>query len=228
MMSVYACPLFCICLSPIPIILTWPVIWLLNYSLFFHLQICPNALWYSSNNCECLNFNLHVSFSPISHLYLNYFLIMLTFSVPKLTGKRKRMSDGIEPDQAKEKKTVTTQSHQGAASTWASSQFPLKGFGWLPTSFRIDAMDRSDCTFRLTQNDRDQSAAASALSSSSSVSPSLALWPTVRSVLCPTESDLRNVSVNLPLIGELMQMRSRGEKGSSGVKKTFNLSYLLL
>ena len=26
MMSVYACPLFCICLSPIRIILTWPVI----------------------------------------------------------------------------------------------------------------------------------------------------------------------------------------------------------
>ena len=187
--------------------------------------------------------SLELLFDPldvyISHSYKtnhNYdFLLMLTFSGSKSTGKRKRMSDGIGHNQAHKKETVTTRPNQAAASTFASSG-KLEGFGWLPTSFRVDAMDRSDDTFRITQNDKYdsllvQSAAASvgASSSSSSVSPivandSLTLWPTVRSVLCPTESDLRDVSVNLPFIGELMEMISRGEKGPSGVKQTFNLS----
>ena len=145
-----------------------------------------------------------------------------------MTGKRKR--DAIEYDRAHKKKTVITPSNQGAASTYASSSGKLKGLGWLPTSFRVDAMDRLDRTFRVTQNDRQQSAAfVGPSSSSSSVSPivangSHALWPTVRSVLCPNQSDIDNFSEDMPLIGELMEMISRGETGIGGVNQTFNLS----
>lgn len=124
---------------------------------------------------------------------------------------------------------MTTPSNQGLASTFASSSVKLKGLGLLPTSFRVDAMDGLDCTYRVAQGDRQQSAAfVEPSSSSSSVSPivangSHALWPTVRSVLCPTQSDIDNFSEDMPLIGELMEMISRKETGIGGVSQTFNL-----
>lgn len=145
-----------------------------------------------------------------------------------MTGKRKR--DLIVCNQAQKKKTIFTPSNQEVASTFAPSTGKLKGLGWLPTSFRVDAMDGLDCTFRVAQNSSQQSAAfVGPSSSSSSVSPivangSHALWPTVRSVLCPLQSDIDNLSRDMPLIGELMGIISRGESGVGGVNPTFNLS----
>ena len=86
--------------------------------------------------------------------------------------------------------SMTTPSHQNAASSIANSPFPLQGFASLPSSFRFDATEGS----------------------------------AVRSVLCPTDSDITNVSEDMPLAGEFLDMVPRGEGESFGVNIIFSTS----
>ena len=84
-------------------------------------------------------------------------------------------------------KYLMTPSSQHSASSISNGSLPLRGFGSLPSSFRIDATDKF----------------------------------AVSSALCPTDDDIANVSEDMPLTGELMDMIPRGEDDAKGISIIF-------
>lgn len=80
-------------------------------------------------------------------------------------------------------KYLMTPCSQHSASSISNGSLPLRGFGSLPSSFRIDATDEF----------------------------------VVSSALCPTDTDIENVSEDMPLTGELMDMIPRGEDDAKGI-----------
>lgn len=111
-----------------------------------------------------------------------------TVQTPLIIGKT--LLNSVEQFDTKYLKTPAS---QHSASTISSGSLPLRGFGSLTSSFRIDATDDF----------------------------------AVSSALCPTDADIDNVSEDMPLTGELMDMVPRGEHDARGIDMIFGGSSTL-
>ena len=153
-------------------------------------------------------------------LNIPHFNGFLFVYIPSKEEKRKREEDlsessrkrtRLEDDDASATTIETTQSSQTAASSYGKR---LLGFGYLPTSLRVDAMVRLP----------PQHVAPSSSSSDAIAEDSSFEFPKVSSVLCPTENDIADVTGDMPLCGELMDMLARGENDTCGVDEIVSSS----